>query len=208
MLRIKNLKLGRMETNCYILYDEEFRTATIIDPGDDCDFIINQINSLDITPQRIIATHGHFDHNMAAFELQFAFKIPYLISEKDYNLLKKMPLSAKYFLNINGVTFPKSVSFLKKSKKLDIGNNFLEIIELPGHTPGGIGLYNKIEKILFSGDVIFKNGIIGRYDFSYSDKKKLLSSIDRVLSLPSDTIIFPGHGEKTSVINEISFHHK
>jgi hydroxyacylglutathione hydrolase len=206
MLKIETLKTGRLESNCYILYDDDLGNAFIIDPGDDADFIMRRISDSGVVPQKIIATHGHFDHNMAAYELQSAYKAPYLISEKDHPLLKKMPVSAKYFLNINSVIVPKSVKFLRTDKKLEIGKSFFEIMETPGHTPGSIGLYNPMEKIYFSGDTIFKDGSIGRYDFSYSDKKDIFLSLKKILSLPADTVIYPGHGGKTTVGAEKFYH--
>lgn len=205
MLEIKKLTVGQMQSNCYIVWDED-RNAIIIDPGDDADYIISKISSFFLTPQKIIATHGHFDHNMAAFELQLSYRIPYLISEKDYPLLNKMPASSERFLNINSVAVPKTDSFLKEGKKIEIDKSFFKVMEIPGHTPGSIGLYNPSEKIFFSGDTLFENGSIGRYDFSYSSKKDIFSSIDRIFSLPEDTIIFPGHGNKTSVKREILYH--
>ena len=205
MLEIKKLTVGQMKSNCYIVWDED-KNAIIIDPGDDADYIVSNINSFFLVPQKIIATHGHFDHNMAALELQLSYGIPYLISEKDNFLLNKMPFSAKRFVNINSVGVPKQDSFLKEDKKIEIGRSFFKVMEIPGHTPGSIGLYNPSEKVFFSGDTIFGKGAIGRYDFSYSSKSDLFSSIDRILSLPEDTIIFPGHGDKTCVKEEISYH--
>lgn len=206
MINIEKLEVGQLKSNCYIVSESTDDTALIIDPGDDADFISGKLNEKMVEPKKIIATHGHFDHNLAAFELQNAYKIPYYISENDYFLLKKMPQSAKYFLKINSVIIPKPVKFIKGGQKINIGKSYFEIIELPGHTPGGIGLYNPAEKIFFSGDTLFKNGAIGRYDFSYSDKKDLYKSIDAILSLPKDTVIYPGHGDKTSVGMEISHH--
>ena len=206
MLKIKTLVVGQMKTNCYIIYNNSEDSAIVIDPGDDADYIIGQLNAVGSNPKEIIATHGHFDHNMAAYELQSAYNIPFLISDKDEFLLKKIPMSAKYFVNIKSVKVPKIDKFLKQEKKIEIYDNYFEILEIPGHTPGSVGLYNPIEKILFSGDTIFKDGSIGRYDYSYSNKNNLLKSINRILSLPADTVIYPGHGRETCVSNELIYH--
>lgn len=206
MLNIITLQVGRMQSNCYIIFEEDNREAILIDAGDDADYIISSLNKDDINPKIIIATHGHFDHNMAAYELKHSYKISFFISEKDLFLLKKMPLSAKHFLNVPEVKVPEPDSFLINKQKFEIGNSNLEVIEIPGHTPGSVGLYNPVEKILFSGDTIFANGRIGRYDFSYSNKNDLFLSIDKILSLSEDIIIYPGHGDNTSVKKELEYH--
>ena len=191
-----------MQSNCYFVIDTQKENTFIIDAGDDANYLIKQIDILGLKPLLLIASHGHFDHNMAAYELQSAYNIPYFISEKDLFLLKKMPVSAKYYLNIDSTIIPKSISFLKKGKRYEIEKSYFEVMEIPGHTPGSIGLYNPAEKILFSGDCIFEDGGIGRYDFSYSSKNDLDKSLKKILNLPKDTIIYPGHGGKTSVKKE------
>lgn len=206
MLKIKNFKVGRMQSNCYFVIDTQKENTFIIDAGDDANYLIKQIDILGLKPLLLIASHGHFDHNMAAYELQSAYNIPYFISEKDLFLLKKMPVSAKYYLNIDSTIIPKSISFLKKGKRYEIEKSYFEVMEIPGHTPGGIALYNPFEKILISGDVIFKDGSIGRYDFSYSSKKDLDASFKKIFSLPEETIIYPGHGDETSIIKEKYYH--
>jgi hydroxyacylglutathione hydrolase len=206
MLKIIRLQVGRMQSNCYIIYDEDERKAVIIDAGDDADYIIKNIESNQADPVKIIATHGHFDHNMASYELQTAYNIPYLISEKDQFLIKKMKDSAKLFLGIPSVKTPRPDAFLKKGDKVNIGKSYFKIIDIPGHTPGSIALYNPVERIIFSGDTIFEMGSIGRYDFSYSNKSDLFGSIEKIMSLPKETLIYPGHGEVTSVKNELYYH--
>lgn len=205
MIRIDTMVVGQLKTNCYIVSDENDK-AIVIDPGDDADFIINKLASLGKDPIEIIATHGHFDHNMASFELQQAYKIPFLISEKDLSLLKKISKSAKYFTKIKVVKAPKPDGFLKDKHKITFGNSFFEVIEVPGHTPGSVSFYNPQENIVFCGDLIFKDGSIGRYDFSYSSKNDLFDSVDKILKLPQKTIIYTGHGSVTNVKNERYFH--
>lgn len=206
MIRIETLVVGQMKCNCYIVYDSDGGDAIIIDPGDDADYIVNKLSTLTKDPVKILSTHAHFDHNMAAYELQKGYNIPYLISEKDLYLLKKMPQSAKHYLNIKVVKVPKPDGFLQNNQKIYIGESFLKVIDMPGHTPGGVSFYNPHENIIFTGDTIFKDGGIGRYDFSYSSKNDHILSIDKILSLPPDTLIYPGHGDPTSVKNELLYH--
>jgi len=206
MIKVLTETVGVMNCNCYIIYDTNSKDAFIIDAGDDAELLINKINSIGLTPKAIISSHGHFDHNMAVFEIQTCFNIPFFISEKDVFLLNSINNSAKYYINIDDVIIPKPSKYLTAGQKFDLGNSYFYIIDLPGHTPGGIGFYNPAEEMMFSGDVIFKHGATGRYDFSYSSKNKLLKSIDKILKLPENTVIYTGHGEPTHVKSEIAYY--
>jgi len=194
MVSIKDLKVGQLDTNCYLLSDNKNNTI-IIDPGDSADYIENIISDCELTPKMIIATHGHFDHIMGAFEIQEAYNIPFFIKKEDDFLVKGMKNSAAYFLGINkGIYPPRNIKYLKN--KVSFGCLDIEVIHTPGHTPGSVLLNLKSEKKAFCGDLIFKNNCVGRYDFSYSSLSDLKKSVKKVLSLPLETDIYPGHYEK------------
>ncbi len=190
---ILTLTLGQMESNCYLLFDNQNNTL-IIDPGDEADFICQKISGMKLKPKMIVATHGHFDHIMAVLDLQLIFKIPFIVHEKDTFLVSKMRGNAKYFLKIESGPVPDINKFVS-SKNLNILADFgLTIIETPGHTPGSICLYLQSQNSLFSGDTYFDKGIYGRTDFSYSSVIKLQESLTKIYQLPKNTIIYPGHG--------------
>lgn len=195
---IKTLEVGQMRSNCYLFWKDP-ENAIIIDPGDDADYIIQNIRELELTPSAVIATHGHFDHIMAALELKLAYKIPFYIHEKDEFLLTRMEKSAKLFVGFDPGPAPEADIYLKNDSILEIpasagrGNCQLKIIPAPGHTPGSVCLYDKPN--LFVGDLLFADGATGRADFVYSDKEKLKKSIKKISRLPKETIIYPGHGE-------------
>jgi glyoxylase-like metal-dependent hydrolase (beta-lactamase superfamily II) len=191
------LTVGQLQTNCYLVYNDQNQEAIIIDPGDDADYIMRVISDLEVKPVKIIATHGHFDHLLAASELKLAFKIPFLMHKNDEALLKWMRKSCQYFCGFDPGPAPKIDEYLED--KLKIQNEKFKIIFTPGHTPGGVTLYNKTQNIAFVGDTVFKDGI-GRYDFPYSDKEELFKSIQKILKLPKETIIYPGHGERTTIV--------
>ncbi len=176
-MKIETLVVGQMATNCYIADD------IIIDPGDDAEYIMAHAKN----PKMIVATHGHFDHIMAAYALQLAYSIPFYIHPDDIFLLATMQSSAKHFLGLRDVDPPP--------KPTPIEN--LPFIHTPGHTPGSICL--KFGNALFVGDTIFAHGAVGRTDFSYSDPVKLSESIQKIRSYPADTRLLPGHGEETHI---------
>jgi len=193
---VKNLVVGELETNCYIVTDLNTKDCLIIDPGDSADLIGEYIVKNDLKPKHIIATHGHFDHILASFELQLSFDIPVSVHKFDLPILKKMKTSAKYWLRREIIELPPvKTKFIDEKSTICLGKDVLGIIHTPGHTPGSICLYCKREKIIFPGDLIFANGV-GRTDFSYSSSKALNQSIVTVKRQFSQYRAFPGHGEE------------
>ena len=204
-MRVIKLELGQLQANCFLVIDRLTDKALIIDPGDEADFIISKIQEEGIKPTAIIATHGHFDHVMAVNELKLAFEIPFWLSKMDVFLLKRIRSSAQYFAQTDPGPVPQANGYLNQADKADkivFGKEKLTVIETPGHTPGGISLYSKKDKLVFTGDTLFAGGDIGRTDYSYGDSQVLEKSIKRILKLPKETIIYPGHGEKTTVEKE------
>lgn len=195
-MRVEQLVVGQLQANCYLVWDEKTSQAIIIDPGDDGDFIIRRIQDFNLEPKLIIATHGHFDHILAVTELKLAFNIPFLINQADLFLLNRASRTAQFFMGVKADPSLPTDKFVKEGDRIDLGNLKLSLWETPGHTPGGISILG--EKIIFSGDSIFRDGY-GRTDFSYASRSDLEKSIKKILKLPPETIIYPGHGQETSV---------
>ncbi len=203
-MTIFTLPVGQMQTNCYLVVDQRSKQTLIIDPGDDGDFIIRKIQDEQAKPVLIIATHGHFDHIMAATELKLAFNIPFLIKKNGQPILDRHQSTAKYFLGIDVDPAPTVDRYIKEGDELRFGSQKLSVIETPGHTPGSICLFWKSPKpILFSGDTIFANGGVGRTDLHGGSQQQLFESIkSKLFTLPTDTIVYPGHGETTTIRKE------
>lgn len=197
MLRIRCLKVGQLQTNCYLIISGG--EVLIIDPGDDADYIQRIIADEPVEPKMIVATHGHYDHVLAVTELKLAYKIPFLMHKEDEFLLKRMRSSAAHFGRIKTDPPPKIDKYLKENDQLTINDRPLTIIATSGHTPGSISLYSKEAKVVFVGDVMFAGGGIGRTDFAYSDQPLLLKSINKLLKLPRDIKVYCGHGEETII---------
>ena len=190
------MTLGQLATNCYLVIDQETNECLVIDPADDANFINDQILKKNLRPKAILATHGHFDHLLAAGEVQAAFQIPFLIHKKDEKLLKNMSKNSQYWLKRKIITLPvKITAYLHEGSKINFGQNHLTTIHLPGHTPGSIAFYNLGEKIAFIGDLTSEYGL-GRTDFSYSDKKDFAKSLQKLKDSMPGYRVYPGHGNE------------
>ena len=208
-MKIEKLIVGQLQTNCYLVWDKVTNEGVIIDPGDDAEYILNRIRDLDIKPLFILATHGHFDHVLAVLELKLVLKTPFLINEKDLFLVERAVQSAKFFTGEKEGLKPFIDKFIKEDDIISFGKEGkLKVVETPGHSPGGVVfegrgvLFRKKQACLFSGDTLFKDGI-GTTQYSYCSQADLIASIkNKLFKLPDETIVYPGHGEETTVGEE------
>lgn len=194
--------------NCYVVYDPEERKAAIIDPGiidnREFDAIDNFLRKNDLEVVAVINTHLHIDHVVANEKLAAKYGVPVLAHSDDSILGSRLGEQARMFglpfkLENAGVT-----RYLNDGEKIKIGSGELEVIHVPGHSPGGIGLYDAKDGFLISGDTLFQ-GSIGRSDLPQGDIGRLLESIKkRFYALPDNTVVYPGHGEPTTIGREKS----
>jgi hydroxyacylglutathione hydrolase len=200
MLHIQTLTVGELQTNCYLVSDSPSNETCIIDPGDDASYIAEKISSTHIQPVAILGTHGHFDHVLSAFELQHIFHIPFYIHPSDEFLLSLMKKTADCYLKTPVVEPPPTPSkTLQKNTSISVGSSVFKILQTPGHTPGGVCFYCPKEYVCFTGDTVFEGGAVGDWHHKYSNKQALLASVQMILSLPTETVLYPGHGHQTTV---------
>ncbi len=203
-MKIFTYPLGQLQANCYFLVNDE--DCLIIDPADDAAFILEEISRRNLHLTGMLATHGHFDHVMAAGEIQLSFDFPLYIFQEDEFLINRLIDTAEHFLGYKPVIVkPKNIKHLAEGD-LKIENWKLKIIRTPGHTPGSGSFYFPAKKAIFTGDTLFKQGI-GRTDLSYSDRGDLEKSLDILFRLPAETIVYPGHGEVTTIAEEAALFH-
>ena len=195
-LIVKQLPVGELQANCYLVYEETSKKAIIIDPGDEGDFISEEVIRLGLQPQAIILTHGHFDHVMGLLEVKLNFNIPILIHEADKFLLESLQSRAQHWLKRKVDPAPPANSYLTDNQILLPQSLILNCLYTPGHTPGSICLYNN--EIIFTGDTLFKDAI-GRTDFSYSSGQEMQKSLQKIFKLNHNLVVYPGHGERTSI---------
>lgn len=201
-MQILKYSLGEMQANCYILIKDS--SCIIIDPADSADFILEEISRRNLHVLALIATHGHFDHVMAAGEMQISLNplygtpVPLYIDKQDHFLIKRLGETAKHFLGHEPTVIrPQTMQPIPEGK-FSISEFTFTVLKTPGHTPGSSCYYFKDDGRIFTGDTLFA-GAIGRFDFAYSDKNLLKQSVDTILRLPEETIINPGHGDETFV---------
>lgn len=197
-MQIETFILGSMQTNCYLLVADTSNSAAIIDPADDGDFINEELMRRGLALEKIVLTHGHFDHCLGLLSLKSAWNVPIMMDFADQFLLAKAEESAAHWLGIESDPVPPADLDLAKLESIELVGEKFEIISTPGHTPGSICLLNKKDKILFSGDTIFADNNIGRTDFAYSDRKKMKESLAKLKELEKQGFygeVFAGHGE-------------
>ncbi|KAF0133564.1 MAG: metallo-beta-lactamase [Candidatus Saganbacteria bacterium] len=185
-MQIKIIKVGELRTNCYIVFDEKTNEAIVIDPGADIENILNELKGL--KPEQIVLTHGHYDHVTDAFLLKDKVDAQVLIHKDDEAM---MQIS----------TQKKADILLNDGDKVFLGGLAFLIISTPGHSRGSICLYSKEENVLFSGDTLFA-GDYGRVDLPQSSPGAMIASLKKLLSLPLETKVFPGHGRTTTIRDE------
>ncbi len=206
---IKRYTVGSMAENCYFVIDPNTHKTIVIDPGDEGNYLAEQIELLQCIPTAIIATHGHFDHIMGANELQMIYDIPFYIHEADVFLIERMKETAEFFLKRVIVEAPpKPDRLMSDGDRIRVGEDTISVLSTPGHTPGGVCLSLPSCNSVFVGDTIFAQGAIGRTDFSYSNKNDIGLAIQRILRFPVATVLYPGHGEATTVKEEKVYHRR
>jgi glyoxylase-like metal-dependent hydrolase (beta-lactamase superfamily II) len=197
-MEIETVVVGVLQTNCYIVHN--FKQAIVIDPGSDPEKISSIIENIGLKPQLILNTHYHFDHTGANLDIKNMFNIPIAIGDKDAHYLQNAYKDALVFM-IDTKKSPQADILLKEGDTVTLGDIKFVVIETPGHTIGSICLYNKENAVLFSGDTLFFESI-GRFDLPTGSFNSLMNSINKILTLDENTIVYPGHGPQTTIKHE------
>ena len=195
---------GPIDANNYLLIDETSKDAILIDCSSHDDDFINDIKSLDVNLKYVLLTHGHFDHILGCNRFYEEFGVDIYVSKPDVEQIKYAPTMT---MTLGGISIPEVTSvknIVNNGDKFNIGNFELKAISTPGHTEGGM-CYLSNDGKLFSGDTLFY-GSVGRTDFLGGDFNKLKHSVKDILfNLPDDVVVYPGHGDKTTIKYEKQF---
>lgn len=199
-LQVKTPQVGLL-TNSYVVCDEETKEAMVIDPGGEAQKIAETLNILEANLKYIFVTHCHADHIGAIAELKRLKGGKILISRSDSEGLYNEDINLAYYINMEKPEL-EADSRVDDEDLIHIGNIEFKIIATPGHTKGGLCLYSEKEGLVFTGDTLF-SGTWGRTDLPTGNFEEIITSItDRLMPLPDDTIIYPGHGKISMIQDE------
>jgi hydroxyacylglutathione hydrolase len=196
---LETVVVGALQVNCYVLGCEQTRQAVVIDPGDELPVIRAALRKHDLSLARIIVTHAHFDHMLAARPLQDATGAPFYLHTAERPVLEIMRRMTLAWMAFDPGEPPHIDGELTPSQPVSFGVESLEVRLTPGHSPGGVTFVHHASRCAFTGDALFA-GSIGRTDLPGGDLDLLLSSIRaEILTLPDDLAVLSGHGPPSTV---------
>ena len=201
-VRIECIVVGRLETNCYLVFDEDTKEAIITDPGDNAQFIIEYAQKLGVKPVAVFLTHAHADHILAMDEIRDYYDIPMYINDKDVPLF----LDGSRNFSKRDFSLREKDVVVYGGEHINVAGFNIEVIHTPGHTPGGTCYYFPEERFMLSGDTLFRRSW-GRTDFPGGNAEDMAKSLwEKLLPLPEDTDVYPGHSKMTTIGNERIVH--
>lgn len=210
-LIVKTLAVGQLQTNCYVVADEKTAEVMIVDPGAEGERILAAVGKLDLDRTRarvtyVVNTHAHFDHVRANGPVMERLRTtqalpPQLVAHAEAVSLLAQGGGAALF-GFRVVPSPEPDRLVGEGETLRLGAHEFQVMHTPGHSPGSICLYCAAQKVVFVGDVLFRQGV-GRYDLPGGSWAVLQTSIrSRLFTLPDDTTVYPGHGPATTIGGE------
>ena len=195
------IPVGPLQCNCSVIGDEGTREGMVVDPGDDINGVLALVQKHGLTVKQIVVTHAHIDHVGGAMKLRQITGAPILLNQNDYALLKMLDAQAAWV----GMASPGKVEIdqaLSEGDKLRAGSLEAAVLHTPGHTEGSVCLYFPAQQKLIAGDTLFA-GSIGRTDLPGGSLEQILKSLhQRLLALPDETVVIPGHGPLTTIGEE------
>ncbi len=198
---IEALVVGPFASNCYIVGSSSSGEGMIIDPGAEPGAILRKVRQLGLSIALIVATHAHIDHIDGLSAVKEKTNAPFALHEAEVELLSGVPMRMLTSFGVGPFrSSPQPDRLLRDGERMDIGDLQFEVLHTPGHTPGGICLLG--DGVVFSGDTLFNCGV-GRTDFPGGSHQRLIRSIrEKLLVLPDETIVYPGHGPPTTIGDE------
>lgn len=201
-IKIDCIRVGMLQTNCYLVYDEDKKEAIVTDPGDNADFIAECIKERGVAPVAIFLTHGHGDHVMALDALRALFDVPVYMHTDDEPMLN----DGRFNMSSFSIYLKDTDIRLQGGEELEIGGMRIKTLATPGHTPGGIVYHFPQAGFVLSGDTMFYRSW-GRTDFPGGSETDLIASLRLMLeTLPPETIVYPGHEMATRIKDERRTH--
>lgn len=198
---LEMLTVGPFQENCYLLGDESSGSAILIDPGDEAARIALMVEKTDLDVEKILLTHAHIDHVGAVAQAVEEYSCPVLAHEESGPMLRQLPTQAM-MMGMKFGKIPEIDDFISDNEEIRVGSLTLKSLYTPGHSPGHLAFYEENEGVVIAGDALFA-GSVGRVDLPGGDGPLLLESItERLLTLPEETVVYPGHGPSTTIARE------
>jgi hydroxyacylglutathione hydrolase len=198
---LEMLTVGPFQENCYLIGDEAAGVGAIVDPGDEAARIAMAVEEMDLEVGSIIVTHAHIDHVGAVAALVDEYACPVLMHAEAEPMLKQLPTQA-IMMGLKFGKVPGVDHHISDDEVLEVGDLRLSSLYTPGHAPGHLAFYIEDEGLVLSGDALFA-GSVGRVDLPGGSMEVLMRSIEeRLLTLPEETTVYPGHGPQTEIGNE------
>jgi glyoxylase-like metal-dependent hydrolase (beta-lactamase superfamily II) len=199
-LMVRGVVVGLFRENCWIIGSRRTGEAVVVDPGDEPDEILALARDMGVRITRIVCSHAHLDHLMAVGPIKERTGAPFLLHPHDLGIAAKVPQAAALWLGRAVPPPPPPDALLAEGDDIEVAGVQLRVLHTPGHTQGSVSLYGA--GMLFSGDTLFR-GSIGRTDLEGGNGPQLLNTIvDKLLRLPDDTIVLPGHMAQTTIGHE------
>jgi len=196
--RVHTIVVGPFAVNCYLLWNEATAEAVIIDPGDEAELITAEMDQFNLTPRAILLTHGHGDHIAAISNLKEKFDLPLYIGQGEEKMLADPSANISAYFD-QPIVAPVPDHLVADEQVLMVAGIRLAVLSTPGHTAAGVCYFEEKAGRLFSGDTLFA-GSIGRTDLGGGDFNRLIRSIrEKILVLPDNVVVYPGHGPRTTV---------
>ena len=201
-MKVEQYVVGPIQTNCYFIINQETKSLLIVDPGAAGKALAAKIREKGYRPVAVLLTHGHFDHVGGVAELREAFpRLSVYACEKEKETLQDPRVNLSATMDWNPVHY-EADEYLKENEEVSLAGFTFRVLLTPGHTPGGCCFYFEKEHALFSGDSLF-HGSIGRTDFPKGSFSQLVRSVqERLLVLPDETSVYPGHEDLTTIGEE------
>lgn len=200
---VQQYTVGPVSTNCYLCMNQQTNEIIIVDPGEEAKMLETQIKKLGGKPVAILLTHGHFDHATVAEELQKVYGIHIYAHETEQETLENPQINLSGMVG-DRMTFHADC-YVSDDTVLDIAGLKIQVLHTPGHTIGGVCYYLQDEKILFSGDTLFRESV-GRTDFPKGSASTLIRGIEeKLMPLPDDVVVYPGHNDTTTIGHERAY---
>jgi hydroxyacylglutathione hydrolase len=198
---LEMLTVGPFQENCYVIGDAETGVGAIVDPGDEATRIALAVEQTNLEISHILITHAHIDHVGAVAALVDEYSCPVLLHAEAEPMLKQLPTQA-LMMGLRFGKVPAVDRHIEDEEVLEVGGLKLASLYTPGHAPGHLAFYVASEGVVFAGDAMFA-GSVGRTDLFGGNMEVLLRSInERLLTLPDETKVYPGHGPATTVADE------